>query len=251
MNIFSFKNYYTPAFVLAFIFCGAIVGENVSISLVVTELGSAVLSKLYLVNGVLLYGLPLFFLSRIDRLDRGLFLSRQLLFVSAILAIILMIMIVVLSHQIPFKSIILFSLYPISYLSKSILFLTFWTLANDIFPTNEAKRIFPIIAAWGMVGGLIGACVARLLLTVFPTEGVIILWAISYLAAWYFVEKTRVHFKDRLRNREDLPLLNNNNLFAGASDVLTIKLVRLMADFLLLNFYCNIFFRLPFLANMS
>lgn len=228
MNFFSFKNYYTPAFVLAFIFCGAIVGENVSISLVVTELGSAALSKLYLVNGVLLYGLPLFFLSRIDRQDRSLYLSRQLLFISAILVIILMSMMVVLNYQIPFKKIILFSLYPISYLSKTILFLTFWTLANDIFPTSEAKRIFPIIAAWGMVGGLAGACFARLLLTVFPTEGIIVLWAISYLAAWYFVEKTRVHYKDRLRNREDVHLLNNN-LLAGASDVLTIKLVRLMA----------------------
>jgi hypothetical protein len=36
---------------LACIFCGAIVGENVSLSLVVSAFGSTIISKLYLVNG--------------------------------------------------------------------------------------------------------------------------------------------------------------------------------------------------------
>lgn len=228
MNQFRYRSYYIPAFVLAFIFCGAIVGETVSISLVVSELGSTILSKLYLVNGILLYGLPVFYLSRIDRIDRGVFLCRQLLIISAILALMLLGMTFTTNYQLSFKNVLIFFLYPISYLSKTVLFLTFWTLANDIFPTSEAKKTFPIIAAWGMAGGLAGACAARLLVTVFMTEGIIAIWAASYLAAWYYSEKTRVNFQERLRLREDFPS-TGNNLFSGASDVLTLKLVKLMA----------------------
>jgi ATP:ADP antiporter, AAA family len=175
MSIFSYKSYYIPAFVLAFIFCGAIVGETVSISLVVSALGTSVLSKLYLVNGILLYGLPLFFLGKIDRIDRGNFLSKQLLFISGILALILVSMTLVSYNNLAYKNILLILLYPFSYLSKTILFLTFWTLANDIYATSEAKKTFPIIAAWGMTGGLIGACTARLIVDAFATESVIIL----------------------------------------------------------------------------
>jgi hypothetical protein len=226
--MFRFKNIYIPAFVLAFIFCGAIVGETISISLVVSAFGSKILSQLYLVNGLLLYGLPLFLLSKIDRVDRGNLLSRQLLVISGILVFILLIITFVSHYQIPFKNAIIFLLYPISYLSKTILFLTFWTLANDLYTTSEAKKTFPIIAAWGMAGGLTGACTARILITVLPSESIIVLWAASFLAAWYFSGKTRQYFGDRLRFREDLPT-QNSHLFSDASDVLTIKIVRLMA----------------------
>jgi hypothetical protein len=106
--------------------------------------------------------------------------------------------------------------------------LTFWTLANDLYPTSEAKKSFPTIAAWGMAGGLTGACTARLLVTVLPTESIIILWAAAYIAAWHFSGKTRKYFGDRLRFREDLPS-PNSHLFSDAGDVFTIKIVRLMA----------------------
>lgn len=227
MSTVSYKNYYIPAFVLAFIFCGAIVGENVSISLVVSALGSSILSKLYLVNGVLLYGLPLFFLGKIDRVDRGNFLSKQLLVISGALALILIILTFISYHNLGYKNIILFLLYPISYLSKTILFLTFWTLANDIYATSEAKKTFPIIAAWGMAGGLIGACGARLIVNSFATESIIILWGLSYIAAWHYSEKARESFKERLRFREDLPT-KGNDILSDAGDIITIRIVRLM-----------------------
>lgn len=235
MGIISVKNFIIPAFVLAFVFCGAIVGETVSISLVVSELGSTVLSKLYFVNGLLLFGLPLLFFKKIDRIDRGNLLSRQLLVISGILVILLFTYTIVSTGDLPFKHIILISLYPLSYLSKTTLFLTFWTLANDIFHTSEAKKTFPIIAAWGLVGGVAGAYAARLLVTVFPTEGIIALWAFSYIMAWFFSEKVRDKYKDQLRFREDLPYVSNH-IFADASHVFTMKLVRLMAALYFLIF---------------
>jgi CRP-like cAMP-binding protein len=228
MNSFKNNTLALPSFILAFIFCGAIVGETASISLAVTTLKPQILSKFYLINGILLYGLPFLFLSKIDRIDRSKLLTRQLITISFIIFALLLTLILTSSQNLPFSKIILFAMYPLSYLSKTILFLTFWTLANDIFPTSEAKKTFPVIAAWGMAGGLFGACAARMLVTVFPTEGIIVIWILSFLVAWFFSEKAQQRFQDRLRFREDLPTVNTH-LFADASDVLTIKMVRIMA----------------------
>jgi hypothetical protein len=228
MLSFRIKEFYIPAFVLAFLFCGAIVGENVSISLVVSALGSQVLSKLYLVNGILLCGLPILFFRKIDRIDRGKLLSRQLLVIAAILFFLLLGMSVVTHYNHTFRNYLLLLLYPFSYLTKTILFLTFWTLANDIFPTGEAKKAFPLIAAWGMAGGLAGACIARIIVNAFSIESVVVLWAVSYLMAWYFAEKIRIRYQDRLRFREDLPV-KNSDIFSDATDVITLRIVRLIA----------------------
>ncbi|MGD8984603.1 MAG: Npt1/Npt2 family nucleotide transporter [Desulfobacteraceae bacterium] len=52
-------------------------------------------------------------------------------------------------------------LYPILYVLKAqyevMLGLFFWNLANDLFNTRQSKRIFPLITAGGVMGGVIGS----------------------------------------------------------------------------------------------
>ncbi len=52
-------------------------------------------------------------------------------------------------------------LYPVLFLLKAqyeaILALVFWNLANDLFNTRQSKRIFPLISAGGVLGGIIGS----------------------------------------------------------------------------------------------
>lgn len=52
-------------------------------------------------------------------------------------------------------------LYPILYILKAqyevMLGLFFWNLANDLFNTRQSKRIFPLITAGGVMGGVIGS----------------------------------------------------------------------------------------------
>jgi ATP/ADP translocase len=52
-------------------------------------------------------------------------------------------------------------LYPILYVLKAqyeiLLVLLFWNLANDLFNTRQSKRLFPLITAGGVVGGIIGS----------------------------------------------------------------------------------------------
>ena len=52
-------------------------------------------------------------------------------------------------------------LYPVLYVMKTqyeVLFgFLFWNLANDLFNTRQSKRIFPLITAGGICGGIIGS----------------------------------------------------------------------------------------------
>ena len=229
MKIFRSGNYAVPAFLLAFIFCGAVVGETVSISLIVSSAGSRVLSKLYLINGVLLLGLPLLFFNNIDRVERGKMLSVQLLSSTAILFSILVLLTVSLSTGGVWDKNVLLILYPFSYLSKTTLFLTFWTLSNDIFTTSESKKAFPVISAWGFAGGLTGACLGRVLIEVAPVELVLVVWTISYAAAWLFAVRARKRFSRRLIIPEEIHESTSAGILENVENVLTSKLVRLIA----------------------
>ncbi|HON09289.1 MAG TPA: cyclic nucleotide-binding domain-containing protein [Chitinispirillaceae bacterium] len=229
MKIFRSDNYAVPAFLLAFIFCGAVVGETVSISLIVSSAGSRVLSKLYLINGVLLLGLPLLFFNNIDRVERGKMLSVQLLSSTAILFSILVLLTVSLSTGGVWDKYVLLILYPFSYLSKTTLFLTFWTLSNDIFTTSESKKAFPLISAWGFAGGLAGACLGRVLIEVAPVELVLVVWTMSYAAAWLFAVRARKRFSRRLLVPEEIHESSSVGILENVESVLTSKLVRLIA----------------------
>ena len=52
-------------------------------------------------------------------------------------------------------------IYPVLYVLKAqyevLLALLFWNLANDLFNTRQSKRLFPLITAGGVTGGIIGS----------------------------------------------------------------------------------------------
>lgn len=52
-------------------------------------------------------------------------------------------------------------IYPVMYVLKAqyeaLLALVFWNLANDLFNTRQSKRLFPLITAGGVIGGIIGS----------------------------------------------------------------------------------------------
>ncbi|MBD3392687.1 MAG: hypothetical protein GF410_11770, partial [Chitinivibrionales bacterium] len=116
--------------ILVFVFAGAIVGETVSLSMVVSIAGSGILSRLYLLNGLLLFLLPPLFFSNIDRVNRGKLLSFLLVFTVALLIVIFAVLKLGGNLGTEVVTGLLWVMYPLSYLSKTVLFLTFWTLAN-------------------------------------------------------------------------------------------------------------------------
>jgi len=58
-------------------------------------------------------------------------------------------------------------LYPILYILKAqyliLMGLLFWNLANDLFNTRQAKRLFPLITAGGAIGTILGSAVTPVL----------------------------------------------------------------------------------------
>jgi MFS family permease len=224
----------TPSFQLiallfAFIFGGAIVGETVALSMVVSVAGSEVLSRLYLLNGLLLFLLPPLFFRNIDRINRARLLSGVLL-VSCV-ALSTLFCALQFGGNSGAVSLLLRAIYPFSYLSKTILFLSFWTLANDCYNTGEAKKGFPLISAWGFVGALAGAWVARILLEVVNPEIIIALWALAYLVGFFLAGAVGRAFRGRLMPRERIRVQRGKarGMLSDVEDVLSIKLVRLIS----------------------
>jgi ATP/ADP translocase len=219
------------SFLLLFLFGGAIVGETVSLSMAVTVSGAAVLGKLFFINGALLFLLPTLFFRNIDRINRGKLLSTQLLVVAGVLFCYYAFFIIIGKEDLKAASFWILLIYPISYLSKTTLFLTFWTMANDIYTTDEAKQGYPKIAAWGFVGGLCGACGARLLLMVIDAEMIIGLWAAAYCVAFIFSRKITAKYWIKFIKKE-LPMkeqAEGKGIFAGVLGVMSNRLIRLIA----------------------
>lgn len=216
---------------LFFIFGGTIVGETVALSMVVGVVGPGVLSKLYLINGFLLFLLPPLFFRYIDRFNRGKLLHTQLVVSAALLLLYLPVLGLVSRISVVCGRAVLLSIYPLSYLAKTVLFLTFWTLANDVSYTFEAKREFPRISAWGILGGLCGAGVARVLLIVFEPVTIVGLWAIAYVLGIVVLRRILRQYRARLRPREYIPGAGpvHRVAFADLRSVLSSKLVRLLA----------------------
>ncbi len=219
------------ASLFVFIFAGAIVGETAALSIVISVAGSEILSKLYLINGILLFLLPAFFFKNIDRVNRGRLLSTLLLVTSVLILTFLVGLQLTgrLDQSIP--DLVLWAIYPVSYLSKTVMFLTFWTLANDMYSTNEAKKEFPRIAAWGFLGGLSGALIAKSVLGMIETEAVLVLWAACYMVALLISRHVTNHCRFKLMNKEFIPTAKSTSIgiLREVEDVLSINLVRLIS----------------------
>ena len=61
--------------------------------------------------------------------------------------------------------------------------LHFWTFAADYFDTLSSKRIVPYLVMAGSVGGIMGGILGVGLSRTFPTESLIITWAVALLGA--------------------------------------------------------------------
>lgn len=227
---------HTPSFrllstLLVFLFGGAIVGETVALSMIIGVVGSQVLGKLYLINGLFLFLLPPLFFSNIDRFNRAKLLSGQLITTASILIGYLLLLRFAPIMPGSSASIILHIIYPISYLSKTVLFLTFWTLANDISYTREAKKEFPKIAAWGFAGGLAGAVLSRALLEITAPDMIIGIWALAFIVAYFFADRIAKQYHVRLLPKEFIPKQNikRSEFFEDIKSVLSIELVRFVS----------------------
>src|SRR5262245_44623364 len=121
----------------------------------------------------------------------------------------------------------------------------FWSLANDIMTEGEGKRLFPLIAAGGTVGGILGAQIAaRAIERLHPYH--LMLLAAGLLAGCMLL--THVSHGAGLGHRERVPdgapgerdrrggftlLVTDRYLMLIAASVLLLNMVNTTGDFLL------------------
>lgn len=76
--------------------------------------------------------------------------------------------------------------------------LAFWALANDRFSVAQAKRLFPLIAAGGLIGQIIGGSLAAFSVQIFASWGMagyelLTLNALLFLLTFFFLMITARH----------------------------------------------------------
>ena len=168
-------------------------------ALLIVHLGPDTLPQVYLGSAVLLIFVGLVIIPLIDRLDR-----------TRLFRAILVIFAAVLLLSTPFSSrapeFIYRELYILCYLMKSLVFLQFWLLAGDLLDIRQAKRLFPILLGFSLMGGFAASIAASLLPrwgvapeTLLTTAGVFL------IAGLVPVQLVSQRWRRRLTRRREAP----------------------------------------------
>jgi len=84
-------------------------------------------------------------------------------------------------------------LYPVLYILKTqyevLLAFLFWNLANDLFNTRQSKRIFPLITAGGIIGGILGSFGTPLLAGAISLDNLMFAYLVTTVAGAVVVNK--------------------------------------------------------------
>ncbi len=78
-------------------------------------------------------------------------------------------------------------IYPLLFVAKSLyevlLGMLFWNLANDLFDTRQSKRLFPLITAGGVIGGIIGSFGTPVIVKLIRIDNVLWVYLVLTLSA--------------------------------------------------------------------
>jgi hypothetical protein len=223
-----------PLFILLFIcFGAAILGDSTAEALLLAHFDAHLIPTMFLVNAVFLFLMSMFMMSLIDRVDRGLFF----LILSLGHGCVLVVIRVVVMMRAEFLYLPLFSY---AYVTKILLFLMFWTLANDLVDSRRASREFPVIAAGGTFGAILISFTIPSLLKVIPAENLLIVWAVLSLLLGVLFVPFRAVFGASFKPSSDKQKHERRSLKSVAGDLRLINnepLLRNMAVFYFLLFF--------------
>ncbi len=175
-------------FVLLFIgFAVAVLGDSVAESLLLAHFSAEIIPGMFVVNALFLFFSSGLLLPIIDRVNRGLFF---LAFVLANGILVLFIW----GFVRPGMEFLYVPLFSYAYVAKILLFLFFWTLANDLVDSRHAGKVFPFVAAGGTLGAIIVSFCVPFLLKMVPASKLLLVWgSLSLLMGLIFFPIYRVH----------------------------------------------------------
>ncbi|MGM0461819.1 MAG: hypothetical protein ACQEQ4_05300 [Fibrobacterota bacterium] len=204
-------------------FLAASLGDTVSEALLLSVYSADFVSRLFIVNALVLFILSFFALSVIDSYNRA---KLYLVFL-----VLYGISIVVLRSVHFFGDWIYIVLYVLSYTGKIIMFLFVWTLANDMADSRSGARHFPFIAAGGTLGAIAGTFSIPLIIQYLPPLELVWLWGgvlfFSAVLVAYLIRIFGHRFTRRRFNRKIV--LRAGDLFSYVSTLMGKPLLRTMA----------------------
>ena len=164
--------YKWPLFaILFFCFAGAILGDSTAESLLLAHCDMRAIPSMFLVNAVFLFVASSILMSLIDRVDRGRFFIILTFGHGGMLLLIKCALLLHMPLLYPF-------LFSYAYVTKILLFLMFWTLANDLVDSRRASAEFPFIAAGGTLGAIAVSFTIPWLMKVTVAENLLVIWGI-------------------------------------------------------------------------
>ncbi len=89
-------------------------------------------------------------------------------------------------------------IYPLLFILKAqyevLLALVFWNLANDLFNTRQSKRLFPLITAGGVLGGIAGSFATPLLTRAIRMDNLMLAYLVLSVLGAFFVHRMGIRF---------------------------------------------------------
>lgn len=166
-----------------------------STALLIAHLGPDTLPQVYMGSAVLLIFAGLVIIPIVDRLDR----SKLFSLVLVVFGFGLLVASRFGDH---FPDFAYRGLYVACFLMKGIVFLQFWLLAGDLLDIRQAKRLFPVLLGFSLVGGVAASILASVLPRFLPTEALLTAAGLLLLAA---IAPVRMVGADRHRRRAAPP----------------------------------------------
>ncbi len=225
------KNYQLKSLVvvLFFAFAAAILGDIASESLLLANFSTKILPNMFLVNSFFLFLVSIFLVNIIDRLNRGVLFIALLIFHCVFLFLIRIGISLELRFIYPF-------LFSYSYTTKILIFMIFWTIANDITDAREAKQLFPKIAAGGVLGGIFISFFISFIVRFFEPQNLIVLWVfVNLLTIGLFIPVNR-RYKGVLAGEKDSDV-KKYSLMQNVKLVKNEPLLKIMATLYFLMFF--------------
>ncbi|HIJ41176.1 MAG TPA: cyclic nucleotide-binding protein, partial [Deltaproteobacteria bacterium] len=93
-------------------------------------------------------------------------------------------------------------IYPLFWILKAqyevLLALVFWNMANDLFNTRQSKRLFPLITAGGVLGGIIGSFATPSLAKLISMDNLLFAYLITTMIGAFMVKRMGMKFPSLL-----------------------------------------------------
>lgn len=235
MTLPKMQSYTLQLFILLLVcFASAILGDSTAEALLLANFDSTIIPRMFLFNAAALFVVSSVMMIVIDNVDRGVFFLSGLILHGSLLFV--------------FKLLVelkLFFIYPVlftyAYTSKILLFMMFWTLANDLVDSRKAGKQFPLIAAGGTLGAVVVSFSIPSIVKTVKAENLLIVWILLVVVAVVLflpiLKRYGVSFKARAERvkRNIVSIISDLKLFRQEPLLSNMGVVYFLLFFLMLN----------------